>query len=70
MALYKEGLAFGYIQGTKYHRDKPLKDRLGPIPAVQSFKKLSGVGKVPVAPAGLEPSGKLVAMFDETPRGT
>ena len=38
MALYKEGLAFGYIQGTKYHRDKPLKDRLGPIPAVQSFK--------------------------------
>ncbi len=38
MALYKEGLAFRYIHGTKYHRDKPLKDRLGSIPAVQSFK--------------------------------
>ena len=38
MARYKEGLAFRYIQGTKYHRDKPLKDHLGPIPAVRSIK--------------------------------
>ena len=38
MALYKEGLAFRYIQGTKYHRDKPVKDRLGSIPAGQNFK--------------------------------
>ena len=46
MALYKEGLAFGYIQGTKYHRDKPLKDRLGPIPAVQNFKNYPESEKV------------------------
>jgi SagB-type dehydrogenase family enzyme len=38
MALYKEGLAYRYIQGTKYHRDKSLEDRLGSIPAVQNFK--------------------------------
>jgi SagB-type dehydrogenase family enzyme len=38
MTLYKEGLAFRYIQGTKYHRDKPLKDHLGSIPASQSSK--------------------------------
>jgi SagB-type dehydrogenase family enzyme len=38
MALYKEGLAFRYIQGTKYHRDKPLKDDLGSIPAVKNLK--------------------------------
>lgn len=38
MSLYKEGLAFRYIQGTKYHRDKSLKDDLGPIPAVRSIK--------------------------------
>jgi SagB-type dehydrogenase family enzyme len=38
MTLYKEGLAFRYIQGTKYHRDKPLKNDLGSIPAVQSYK--------------------------------
>ena len=38
MTLYKDGLAFRYIQGTKYHRDKPLKNRLGSIPAVQNIK--------------------------------
>jgi SagB-type dehydrogenase family enzyme len=38
MALYKEGLAFRYVQGTKYHRDHPLTDNLGSIPAVHSFK--------------------------------
>jgi SagB-type dehydrogenase family enzyme len=38
MALYKEGLAFRYIQGTKYHRDKPLQDRLGTISAVENIK--------------------------------
>ena len=38
MTLYKEGLAFRYVQGTKYHRDKPLEDRLGSIPAVENIK--------------------------------
>jgi len=38
MALYKEGLAFRYIQGTKYHRDKSITDNLGSIPAVENFK--------------------------------
>lgn len=38
MALYKEGLAFRYIQGTKYHRDKSLTDNLGSIPMVRNFK--------------------------------
>ncbi|MEJ2658923.1 MAG: SagB/ThcOx family dehydrogenase [Desulfobacterales bacterium] len=38
MSNYKQGLAFRYIQGTKYHRDQPLKDDLGSIPAVPTFK--------------------------------
>ena len=38
MSNYKQGLAFRYIQGTKYHRDQPLKDDLGSIPAVGTFK--------------------------------
>ncbi len=35
---YKQGLAFRYIQGTKYHRDRPLSDDLGSIPAPERFK--------------------------------
>jgi len=38
MSNYKKGLAFRYIQGTKYHRDRPVKDDLGPIPATHRFK--------------------------------
>lgn len=38
MALYKEGLAFRCIKGTKYYRDRPLKDNLGSIPVIQNFK--------------------------------
>ncbi len=38
MALYKQGLAYGYLQGTKYHRDKTFSDSLGPIPSVKRFK--------------------------------
>jgi SagB-type dehydrogenase family enzyme len=38
MSNYKQGLAFRYIQGTKYHRDQPLKDDLGSIPVVRTFK--------------------------------
>ena len=46
MTLYKEGLAFRYIQGTKYHRDKPLEDHLGSIPAVQSCKNYPDAARV------------------------
>ncbi|MBW2239423.1 MAG: SagB/ThcOx family dehydrogenase [Deltaproteobacteria bacterium] len=38
MASYKQGIAFRYIQGTKYHRDRPMKDDLGSIPATSHFK--------------------------------
>jgi SagB-type dehydrogenase family enzyme len=38
MSNYKQGLAFRYIQETKYHRNQPLKDDLGSIPAVGTFK--------------------------------
>lgn len=38
MSKYKQGLAFRYVQDTKYHRDHPLTDDLGSIPVVQSFK--------------------------------
>lgn len=39
MASYKQGLAFRYMQGTKYHRDRLLKDDMGSIPAAERFKK-------------------------------
>jgi SagB-type dehydrogenase family enzyme len=38
MTKYKQGLAFGYIQNTKYHPDRPLRDDLGSIPGTHSFK--------------------------------
>ena len=38
MAGYKQGLAFRYLQGTKYHRDRPISDDLGSIPAPERFK--------------------------------
>ena len=38
MTLYKQGLAFGYVQGTKYHRDRHMKDDLGSIPPTPNFK--------------------------------
>jgi len=37
MALYQQGLAFRYVQGTKYHQDQ-LRDSLGSIPAPPSLK--------------------------------
>ena len=39
MTIYKDGLAFGYVQGTKYHREKPMMDRLGNIPSPGQFKR-------------------------------
>jgi SagB-type dehydrogenase family enzyme len=38
MTRYRDGLAFGYIQGTKYHRDRPPVDRLGSLPTPERFK--------------------------------
>ena len=38
MPKYKEGLAFSYIQGTKYSRERVPKDDLGVIPSPERFK--------------------------------
>ena len=38
MASYKQGLAFGYVQGTKYYRDRPMRDDLGSIPSTSASK--------------------------------
>lgn len=38
MAQYKKGLAFSYVQGTKYSRDRPPSDNLGTIPSPERFK--------------------------------
>ncbi len=59
MALYKEGLAFRYVQGTKYHRDKPLKDHLGPIPAVQSIKNYPDAQRLDLPKPDLSRSANL-----------
>ncbi|MFC1811713.1 SagB/ThcOx family dehydrogenase [Thermodesulfobacteriota bacterium] len=39
MTRYKDGLAFRYVQDTKYHRDKPMMDSLGNIPSPGQFKQ-------------------------------
>ncbi len=38
MAQYKKGLAFSYVQGTKYSRDRSPRDDLGAIPSPERFK--------------------------------
>ncbi|MBW2193305.1 MAG: SagB/ThcOx family dehydrogenase [Deltaproteobacteria bacterium] len=38
MSHYKKGLAFQYIQGTKYYRDRHMSDDLGHIPPPESSK--------------------------------
>ncbi len=38
MAKYKKGLAFSYVQGTKYSRERSPKDDLGSIPSPERFK--------------------------------
>jgi SagB-type dehydrogenase family enzyme len=38
MTRYKQGLAFRYIQSTKYDRNRPMKDDLGSIPSTKVFK--------------------------------
>ena len=46
MTSYKQGIAFRYIQDTKYHRDRPMKDELGSIPATNHFKNYSDAARV------------------------
>ncbi|MBW2575992.1 MAG: SagB/ThcOx family dehydrogenase [Deltaproteobacteria bacterium] len=46
MTFYKQGLAFGYVQGTKYCRDRTMKDNLGSIPATQRFKSYPEVERL------------------------
>jgi SagB-type dehydrogenase family enzyme len=48
MSNYKQGLAFRYIQGTKYHRDQALKDDLGSIPVVGEFKSYPESERLPL----------------------
>ena len=38
MANYKEGLAYTYVQGTKYSRERAPRDHLGAIPSPDRFK--------------------------------
>jgi len=46
MTLYKQGLAFGYVQGTKYYRDRTMKDDLGSIPGTHRFKNYPDAERV------------------------
>ena len=46
MSRYKQGLAFSYIQGTKYHRDRPMKDGLGSIPSPGPLKSYPGTERI------------------------
>ena len=46
MTSYKQGIAFRYIQDTKYHRDRPMKDDLGSIPATNHFKNYPDAARV------------------------
>ena len=39
MAKYKKGLAFRYVQGTKYYREQSPRDDLGSIPSPERFKQ-------------------------------
>ncbi|MFP3870604.1 MAG: SagB/ThcOx family dehydrogenase [Syntrophobacteria bacterium] len=48
MARYKQGLAFRYLQGTKYHRDRPPIDDLGSIPAPPAVKVYREAERIPL----------------------
>ena len=59
MAKYKQGLAFGYVQGTKYHRERPLMDDLGSIPSPSSFKTYPDAERVQLPEPDLSQSADL-----------
>ena len=46
MTKYKQGLAFRYVQGTRYHRNRPLSDDLGSIPSPEQFKRYPDAERV------------------------
>ncbi len=46
MTAYQKGLAFRYVQGTKYYRDRTMGDDLGAIPATQRFKNYPEAARV------------------------
>ena len=46
MERYKQGLAFSYVQGTKYYRERSPRDDLGSIPSPGSFKTYPDVEKL------------------------
>jgi len=53
MAKYKQGLACKYVQGTKYHRNRPVMDDLGSIPSPSSFKNYPDVERIQLPEPGL-----------------
>ena len=59
MAKYKQGLAFGYVQGTKYHRNRPVMDDLGSIPSPSSFKNYPDVERIQLPEPDLAQSADL-----------
>jgi SagB-type dehydrogenase family enzyme len=48
MTHYKQGLAFRYIQSTKYYRNRPMKDDLGAIRATSAFKTYPEAERLPL----------------------
>jgi SagB-type dehydrogenase family enzyme len=59
MTFYKQGLAFGYVQGTKYYRDRTMKDDLGSIPATQGFKNYPEAERLQLPEPDLSPPANL-----------
>jgi SagB-type dehydrogenase family enzyme len=59
MTRYKQGLAFGYMQGTKYYRDRPWRDNLGSIPATKQFKNYPEVERLQLPEPDLSFSANL-----------
>ena len=59
MTRYKQGLAFGYVQGTKYHRDRPMRDNLGSIPPTEAFKNYPEAERLQLPEPDLSPSAIL-----------
>ncbi|MBW1982064.1 MAG: SagB/ThcOx family dehydrogenase [Deltaproteobacteria bacterium] len=59
MVKYKKGLAFGYLQGTKYYRDRPHVDDLGSIPGVARYKVYQDAEQLRLPRPDLRPAADL-----------
>ena len=46
MSKYKKGLAFSYVQKTKYSRERAPQDDLGSMPSPDHFKTYRGAERV------------------------